>query len=235
MWIFTTSLTATETVGAPLLCFFWYLLLRWTCLWLTIDCDLGEHYASPFRYGAFATSDITVDDIEVRVITNEKTLKFAQFSGFAQGSLFCYIVCVCVCVRARVCVCPLPPLTSLPHVALPDDEDAWFAAAYLGANSWSDLTPSSTFNYFSIAGHSEINRNWFINSYYGGCNVDSGWLCVVGRETGCDWEERESGTPDVMYACSASEYDVCSAGVDSGDGCTTITAADNYCFAGPPR
>jgi len=156
----------------------------------------GEHYASPFRYGAFATSDITVDDIEVRVITNEKTLKFAQFSGFAQ-----------------------------------DDEDAWFAAAYLGANSWSDLTPSSTFNYFSIAGHSEINRNWFINSYYGGCNVDSGWLCVVGRETGCDWEERESGTPDVMYACSASEYDVCSAGVDSGDGCTTITAADNYCFA----
>ena len=44
------------------------------------------------------------------------------------------------------------------------DSSAWFASTYLGSNSWSDLSPSSTFNYFGIAGHSEISRNWFINS-----------------------------------------------------------------------
>ena len=47
------------------------------------------------------------------------------------------------------------------------------------------------FFFCSIAGHSEINRCWFVNSFYGGCNVDAGWLVVASRDaTACAWEEK---------------------------------------------
>lgn len=68
--------------------------------------------------------------------------------------------------------------------------------------------------------------------FYGGCEVDSGWVCVVGRADGCDWEKRESGTPDVMYACSTDQYNTCSGSVDSNGDCSSISTADTFCYAG---
>ena len=50
-------------------------------------------------------------------------------------------------------------------------------------------------NSFSIQGLT--NRNFFINRNYGGCHVDTGWLCITSYP--CKWEKRY-GVNAVLYS-----------------------------------
>ncbi|MBL9103558.1 MAG: DUF4215 domain-containing protein [Myxococcales bacterium] len=80
------------------------------------------------------------------------------------------------------------------------DQNNWFTAARLQASSYNDL-PAGPFNYFSIAGDAANGRRWFINSNYGGCPADSGWLIVDSAADPCSWETNKN-TPAVriLYA-----------------------------------
>ena len=41
----------------------------------------------------------------------------------------------------------------------------------------------------------------FVNSNYGGCSVDAGWLAVPGSADGvCTWEDDEESFPDIRYS-----------------------------------
>ena len=60
----------------------------------------------------------------------------------------------------------------------------WFSMSKLLSSPWTDIASEGT-NYFSIQGHADIHRNFFINRNYGGCHVDAGWLTFSG--TACDW------------------------------------------------
>ncbi|CAG2250628.1 unnamed protein product [Mytilus edulis] len=52
----------------------------------------------------------------------------------------------------------------------------WFSKNNLLGTTYTDLTRSSTVNYFSIEGIEE--RHFYINEHFGGCPADEGWLLV---------------------------------------------------------
>ncbi|XP_064650329.1 uncharacterized protein LOC135501867 [Lineus longissimus] len=64
-------------------------------------------------------------------------------------------------------------------------ETNWFAKSRLLSSSWTDLTKTSTANFFSLAGHIDspgnVYRRFFINRSYGGCKVDKGWMVVYDK------------------------------------------------------
>ncbi|XP_021371877.1 uncharacterized protein LOC110462289 [Mizuhopecten yessoensis] len=90
------------------------------------------------------------------------------------------------------------------------DKSTWFDRTKLINSSYTDLLePSTPINYFSMAGH--VNeagpnhhiRRFFINSLYGGCSNDYGWLIVYdGGSVGiCEWEkDHNHETPAVLYS-----------------------------------
>lgn len=55
----------------------------------------------------------------------------------------------------------------------------FFSQANLLDSSWTDLR-DATPNYFSIEGHADASRYWYMNAAYGGCEVDNGWWVVGG-------------------------------------------------------
>ena len=61
----------------------------------------------------------------------------------------------------------------------------WFSASKLIDSSWQDMK-SEPKNIFSIPG--QHNRNFFINSRYGGCPNDVGWMVITSNY--CKWETR---------------------------------------------
>ena len=67
-----------------------------------------------------------------------------------------------------------------------------------------DLT-SSAFagNYFSMAGHIELQRHFFINERYGGCGNDWGWL-ISASGTTCSWESSRNAAPALLFSDGAS-------------------------------
>nr|XP_006812409.1 PREDICTED: uncharacterized protein LOC102807374 [Saccoglossus kowalevskii] len=83
------------------------------------------------------------------------------------------------------------------------DKHNWFSQERLVDSPYSDLTSTTVTNYFSIEGHTEVGRTFFINGQYGGCHVDYGWLVVRTAEEACDWDETgqpESGFPTFLYS-----------------------------------
>ncbi|XP_033626039.1 uncharacterized protein LOC117289152 [Asterias rubens] len=81
---------------------------------------------------------------------------------------------------------------------------SWFAKERLVSSLWSDLTTTATTNYFSIDGDVTsillIDRRFFINMNYGGCDIDRGWMVVVDSEGPCSWEKSFSSYPAIMYS-----------------------------------
>ena len=55
----------------------------------------------------------------------------------------------------------------------------WFDKQRLVKSSYSDLSKSSTTNFFSIIGDKTVDRHFYINRNYHGCPNDKGWLMVV--------------------------------------------------------
>lgn len=83
----------------------------------------------------------------------------------------------------------------------------FFTAANVVDSTWGDISTNS-FNYFSIPGHDDIGRNWFVNQNYGGCWNDAGYMAVVDygpSPCGSYWEStanKAPGDPDRMFIYS---------------------------------
>ncbi|XP_033126065.1 uncharacterized protein LOC117124048 [Anneissia japonica] len=66
---------------------------------------------------------------------------------------------------------------------------SFFQNQNLISSPWSDL-PSSQTNFFSIEGHADAARRWYINKSYNGCDNDTGWFLVKpGIPAPCPYEE----------------------------------------------
>ncbi|XP_072026283.1 uncharacterized protein [Amphiura filiformis] len=92
-------------------------------------------------------------------------------------------------------------LNEIEFDAVGSTTSSWFAHARVSATSWTDLVEGSP-NYFSLQGHGAAKRIFFINSYYGGCGVDNGWLCVKDEPNTCTWEQPQPGEsyPFILYS-----------------------------------
>ncbi|KAH3842830.1 hypothetical protein DPMN_116334 [Dreissena polymorpha] len=57
----------------------------------------------------------------------------------------------------------------------------WFDKANVVASSWTDLTSTATYNFFSIVGYTGDNneRCFFINRSFGGCPGDIGHFAAI--------------------------------------------------------
>ena len=82
------------------------------------------------------------------------------------------------------------------------DLTSWFARDRVLASSYSDLTATNAFNYFSIQGHDNglhLERTFFINQHYGGCDADLGNVVVVEHDGDCDWDHQPR-YPQFLYS-----------------------------------
>lgn len=76
----------------------------------------------------------------------------------------------------------------------------WFSSSKVVDSSWSDLTSSSTYNYFSIAGHASLQRRFMINKQYGGCPNDQGHMFVKDTKSeACSWDSQPT-YPQFIYS-----------------------------------
>ncbi|XP_022082431.1 uncharacterized protein LOC110974837 [Acanthaster planci] len=107
----------------------------------------------------------------------------------------------------------------------------WFRQDRLTSSPWDDLSSSSLFggsvNYFSIEGHGQVDRRFFINSNYGGCKIDKGWLVVTESNShgSCCWEQRKSEYPYPIILYSRGNKSVVWNNVLSNNG--TVGRADS--------
>ncbi|KAH3725261.1 uncharacterized protein LOC127853177 isoform X2 [Dreissena polymorpha] len=81
------------------------------------------------------------------------------------------------------------------------DMTSWFAQQRVIVSSYSDISPATTFNYFSIQGHDryDFKRTFFINQLYGDCDHDAGNMVVVEHDGGCDWDHQPR-YPQFLYS-----------------------------------
>ena len=82
------------------------------------------------------------------------------------------------------------------------DLTSWFARDRILASSYSDLTATNAFNYFSIQGHDNglhLERTFFINQHYGGCDADLGNVVVVEHDGDCNWDHQPR-YPQFLYS-----------------------------------
>ena len=84
------------------------------------------------------------------------------------------------------------------------DINSWFDKRRVLSSSYSDLTATHNFNYFSIAGHREpkrLERRFFINTYYNGCDKDLGHLAISQNEpiNVCNWDQHPK-YPQFLYS-----------------------------------
>ena len=82
--------------------------------------------------------------------------------------------------------------------------DSWFNPSLVLSSSWPTLLLfDETYNFFSVAGHPEVKRRFFINHNYGGCPLDKGYTVIV--DTGiatqhtCSWDDQPS-FPQILYS-----------------------------------
>ncbi|XP_052238395.1 uncharacterized protein LOC127849689 [Dreissena polymorpha] len=82
------------------------------------------------------------------------------------------------------------------------DFNNWFAKGRVVDASWSDLTKTTTYNFFSIVGDviSTIERRFRINTlYHGFCLGDIGHVAVIEREGSCNMDKHPR-YPQFVYA-----------------------------------
>lgn len=77
------------------------------------------------------------------------------------------------------------------------DRQDFFRRDNIVASSWDHPATGIAVtgnNFFSVAGDAAINRHWFVNRNYGGCNNDAGFMLVFdGSYRACSWEDTRTG------------------------------------------
>ena len=83
---------------------------------------------------------------------------------------------------------------------------SWYTNTKLVQSSYTDL-PAGPFNFYSILGDGPNNagRRFFINSTYGGCGVDQGWLNIDSAPDPCTWETNNGMTPAIRILYSLAQ------------------------------
>ncbi|KAH3725262.1 uncharacterized protein LOC127854071 [Dreissena polymorpha] len=82
------------------------------------------------------------------------------------------------------------------------DMTSWFAQQRVLVSSYSDITPTNTYNFFSIQGHIDVQhvvRTFFINQIYHGCDGDVGNVVVLERDGDCNWDHQPR-YPQFLYS-----------------------------------
>ncbi|WAR31315.1 YL-like protein [Mya arenaria] len=84
----------------------------------------------------------------------------------------------------------------------------WFQSSRIMESTWSDLTPAAMYNVFSIKGdlkNGKLNRRFFINEVYDGCNGDIGHLVIIdeSKMNKCRMD-KHAKTPMILYSESNS-------------------------------
>ncbi|XP_052811266.1 uncharacterized protein LOC128238955 [Mya arenaria] len=82
------------------------------------------------------------------------------------------------------------------------DLTSWFDRTRVEDSSWSDLTATNAYNFFSIQGHDNglhLERTFFINQQYGGCDADKGNVVVVEHDGDCNWDHQPR-YPQFLYS-----------------------------------
>ena len=82
------------------------------------------------------------------------------------------------------------------------DKLNWFSLSRLSQSSWTDMKTQPN-NFFSIRGDPGNGRHFFINSVYGGCPKDAGWM-VITVPPDCDWEKRFQPRQNVILYSKVS-------------------------------
>jgi len=86
------------------------------------------------------------------------------------------------------------PVKELKFNAKNSDKEDWFAFDRLTEKPWTDMD-SQPINLFTIK--TRFQRSFFINSKYGGCPNDSGWMVIAGSP--CPWEQH-FGQDAILYS-----------------------------------
>ena len=94
-------------------------------------------------------------------------------------------------LKARVVLYKIGKLMKeLKFNAKGSDKLNWFSFSRLNQSSWTDMKTQPN-NYFSIHGDPGNGRHFLINSNYGGCLKDAGWMVIIAKAPpSCDWEKR---------------------------------------------
>nr|XP_022345046.1 uncharacterized protein LOC111137726 [Crassostrea virginica] len=76
----------------------------------------------------------------------------------------------------------------------------WFSFSRLLNSSWGSMNSSATYNYFSIDGHANCARFFFINQNYWGCPLDAGWMVVLDPHHYCCTWDNLPNKPVFLYS-----------------------------------
>ncbi|XP_064600884.1 uncharacterized protein LOC135467054 [Liolophura sinensis] len=78
---------------------------------------------------------------------------------------------------------------------------SWFSLSNLLSSPWTDLDVNAEVNYFTISleNYKDHYRKFYINSHFGGCHVDEGWLLVLDGSDVCSWTFK-TAYPTFHYA-----------------------------------
>ncbi|XP_072022133.1 uncharacterized protein [Amphiura filiformis] len=100
------------------------------------------------------------------------------------------------------------------------NKNDWFTFSRLILSPFDSLNQDTYTNYFSLQGHSVINRHFFINENYLGCPEDRGWFVVIdhGSYHPCKWDNSHgTGFPKFLYSQSGSSTSWESGSVGAAD------------------
>ena len=87
------------------------------------------------------------------------------------------------------------PVKEMKFNAKDSDNEHWFAFDRMkGKLPWTDMD-SQPMNIFAMK--SDYDRSYHINSEYGGCPYDIGWMVICGG--GCPWEQH-FGQDAILYS-----------------------------------
>ena len=86
------------------------------------------------------------------------------------------------------------PVKQLKFNAVGTDNMNWFQFDKLTENPWTDLGDQPR-NLFTI--ETDFQRSFIINSRYGGCPNDEGWMVITGAD--CSWEQH-FGQDAILYS-----------------------------------
>ncbi|XP_056022086.1 uncharacterized protein LOC125650831 [Ostrea edulis] len=78
------------------------------------------------------------------------------------------------------------------------DKNSWFDCTRILYTAYDDLNRLKAVSYCGIPGDGSLNRRFFIQNNYGGCNNDAGWFLVV-EGNACTWEQRTT-RPYFIYS-----------------------------------
>ncbi|XP_069121387.1 uncharacterized protein [Argopecten irradians] len=98
-------------------------------------------------------------------------------------------------------------------------------------SSYSDINRGSTHNYCSVSGSSTYGRRFFIESSYGGCDGDIGWIVVAESGGTCDWETSYT-YPYALYSDAGNTMEV-NSGMALADVFVVSVAFEDFCSLTP--